>query len=148
MENVRSGRSLCVESPGQILPFPLPSAPSPLSPTAFPSRHTRRKKPSRFASSQKGVHYSISSWSRVTMESVQNLHMREGRDSSCGPERNQLAMFALRCSPCDGRPWGVAVMSAKNHKRQSVIAKREKLQTPNVLTTIRTLPNLTEPNLT
>ena len=43
---------------------------------------------------------------------------------------------------------GVAVKSAKNHKRQrrkrqSVTAKREKSQTPKVLTAILTLPNLT-----
>jgi len=43
---------------------------------------------------------------------------------------------------------GVAVISAKNHKRkrrkrQSVTAKREKSQTPKVLTAILTLPNLT-----
>ena len=42
----------------------------------------------------------------------------------------------------------VAVTSAKNHKRQrrkrqSVTAKREKSQTPKVLTAILTLPNLT-----
>jgi len=42
----------------------------------------------------------------------------------------------------------VAVISAKNRKRQrrkrqSVTAKREKSQTPKVLTTILTLPNLT-----
>ena len=42
----------------------------------------------------------------------------------------------------------VAVISAKNHKRQrrkrqSVAAKREKSQTPKVLTAILTLPNLT-----
>jgi len=47
----------------------------------------------------------------------------------------------------------VAVISAKNHKRQrrerqSVTAKREKSQTPKVLTAILTLPNLTYPNLT
>ena len=41
----------------------------------------------------------------------------------------------------------VAVISAKNHerqrrKRQSVTAKREKSQTPKVLTAIITLPNL------
>ena len=36
----------------------------------------------------------------------------------------------------------VAVISAKNHKRQSVTAKREKSQTPKVLTAILTLPNL------
>jgi len=41
-----------------------------------------------------------------------------------------------------------AVISAKNHKRQrrkrqSVTAKREKSQTPKVLTAILTLPNLT-----
>ena len=43
---------------------------------------------------------------------------------------------------------GVAVISAKNHKRQrrkrqSVTAIREKSQTPKVLTAILTLPNLT-----
>jgi len=42
----------------------------------------------------------------------------------------------------------VAVISAKSHKRQrrkrqSVTAKREKSQTPQVLTAILTLPNLT-----
>jgi len=42
----------------------------------------------------------------------------------------------------------VAVISAKNHKRQrrkrrSVTAKRKKSQTPKVLTAILTLPNLT-----
>jgi len=42
----------------------------------------------------------------------------------------------------------IAVMSAKNHKRQrrkrqSVTAKREKSQTPKVLTAILTFPNLT-----
>jgi len=37
----------------------------------------------------------------------------------------------------------VAVISAKNHKRQSVTAKREKSQTQKVLTTILTLHNLT-----
>jgi len=41
----------------------------------------------------------------------------------------------------------VAVISAKNHKRQrrkrqSVTAKQEKSQTPKVLTAILTLPNL------
>jgi len=41
----------------------------------------------------------------------------------------------------------VAVISAKNHKRQrrkrqSVTAKREKSQTPKLLTAILTLPNL------
>jgi len=43
---------------------------------------------------------------------------------------------------------GVAVISAKNHKRQrrkrqSVTPKREKSQTPKVLTAILTLPSLT-----
>ena len=47
----------------------------------------------------------------------------------------------------------VAVISAKKHKRQrrrgqSVTAKREKSQTPKVLTAILTLPNLTQRNLT
>ena len=45
-------------------------------------------------------------------------------------------------------PVWVAVISAKNHKRQrrkrqSVTAKREKSQTPKVLTSILTLPNQT-----
>jgi len=42
----------------------------------------------------------------------------------------------------DDKRW-VAVISAKNHKRQSVTAKRENSQTPKVLTAILTLPNLT-----
>jgi len=37
----------------------------------------------------------------------------------------------------------VAVISAKNHKRQSVTTKREKSKTAEVLTAILTLPNLT-----
>ena len=37
----------------------------------------------------------------------------------------------------------VAVISAENHKRQSVTAKREKSQTPKILTAILTLLNLT-----
>jgi len=42
----------------------------------------------------------------------------------------------------------VAVISAKNHKhqrrkRQSITAKQEKSQTPEFLTAILTLPNLT-----
>ena len=46
------------------------------------------------------------------------------------------------------QPNRVAVISAKNHKRQrrkrqSVTAKREKSQTPKVLTAILTFPNLT-----
>jgi len=36
----------------------------------------------------------------------------------------------------------------QRRKRQSVPAKREKSQTPKVLTAILTLPNLTQPNLT
>jgi len=48
---------------------------------------------------------------------------------------------------------GVAVISAKNHKRQrrkrqAVTAKREKSQTPKVFNAILTLPNLTSLNLT
>ena len=48
---------------------------------------------------------------------------------------------------CKCLKW-VAVISAKNHKRQrrkrqSVTAKREMSQTPKVLTAILTLPNLT-----
>ena len=44
-------------------------------------------------------------------------------------------------------------VAAKNHKRQrrkrqSVTAKREKSQTPKVLTAILTLPNFTKLNLT
>jgi len=44
--------------------------------------------------------------------------------------------------------FGIAVISAKNHKRQrrkrqSITAKREKSQTPKVLTAILTLPSLT-----
>jgi len=43
---------------------------------------------------------------------------------------------------------GVAVLSAKNHerqrrKRQSLTAKREKLQTPKFTTAVQTSPNLT-----
>jgi len=53
-------------------------------------------------------------------------------------------------SKCD---FWVAVLSAKNHKRQrrkrqSVTAKREKSQTPKFVTAILTLPNLTLLNLT
>jgi len=37
---------------------------------------------------------------------------------------------------------GVAVISAKNHKRQSVTVIREKSLTPKFLTAILTLPNV------
>jgi len=55
--------------------------------------------------------------------------------------------FERSFSPQTGRVGG-AFDSAKNHKRQrrkrqSVTAKREKSQTPKVLTAILTLPNLT-----
>ena len=61
--------------------------------------------------------------------------------------------FILKVGIKRGRKCGVAVISAKNHKRQrrkrqSVTAKREKSQTPEVLTAILTLPNLTKLNLT
>ena len=51
--------------------------------------------------------------------------------------------------PVSGKSnFGVAVIRAKNHKRQhrkrqSVTARREKSQTPKVVTAILTLPNLT-----
>jgi len=58
--------------------------------------------------------------------------------------RGAARAFAAR-APSPAR---VAVISAKNHKRQrrkrqSVTARREKSQTPKVLTAILTLPNLT-----
>ena len=58
-----------------------------------------------------------------------------------------------RLSEVIGAVGRVAIISAKNHKRQrrkrqSVTAKREKSQTPKVLTAILTLPNLTQPSLT
>jgi len=67
-------------------------------------------------------------------------------------------LLVLICALYDQQDWksqkrhhgleGVAVVSAKNQKRQrckrqSVTAKREKSQTPKVLTAILTLPNLT-----
>jgi len=59
-------------------------------------------------------------------------------------EGNNLCVFRYKCEEF----WRVAVISAKTHKRQrrkrqSVTAKREKSQTPKVLTAILTLPNLT-----
>jgi len=41
-------------------------------------------------------------------------------------------------TPQDNEESRVAVKSAKNHKRQSVTAKREKSQTPKALTAILT----------
>jgi len=59
---------------------------------------------------------------------------------------NKGKLFSLRIVLCSSV--GVAVISAKNHKRQrrkrqSVTANREKSQTPKVFTAILTLPNLT-----
>ena len=56
--------------------------------------------------------------------------------------------FGFRTTSLVGSGLGVAVISAKNHKRQrckrqSVTAKREKSQTPNFITAIQTSPNLT-----
>jgi len=58
----------------------------------------------------------------------------------------QKSRFDIKCK-LEPVFW-VAVIRVKNHKRQrrkrqSVTAKREKLQTPKVLTAILTLPNLT-----
>jgi len=60
--------------------------------------------------------------------------------------------FKLKISENTGVLW-VAVISAKNHKRQrrkrqSVTTKREKSQTSKVLIAILTLPNLTYISLT
>jgi len=60
-------------------------------------------------------------------------------------DSERYTSFVLKPSFLSGR---VAVTSAKNHKRQrrkrqSVTAKREKSQTPKVLTAVLTLPNLT-----
>ena len=56
---------------------------------------------------------------------------------------SEVFILLLSCVPSR-----VAVIGAKNHKRQrrkrqSVTAKQEKSQTPKVLTAILTLPNLT-----
>jgi len=64
----------------------------------------------------------------------------------CIYKNNQITLF-LVLSLYLKQAW-VAVISAKNHKRQrrkrqSVTVKREKSQTPKVLTAILTLPNLT-----
>ena len=76
------------------------------------------------------------------------LYRRMLRESN-----SKVPSFFKRMYPT--KIWGVlrvAVISAKNHKRQrrkrqSVTAKRENSQTPKVLTAILTLPNLTKPNL-
>jgi len=57
--------------------------------------------------------------------------------------------FSLTISSKHSKNDRVAVISAKNHKRQrrkrqSVTAKREKSQPPKVLTAVLTLPNLTD----
>ena len=68
------------------------------------------------------------------------MDMNVAAATSAGRDRSTT--IQLEC------PFGVAVISAKNYKRQrrkrqSVTAKREKSQTPKVLTAILTLPNLT-----
>jgi len=65
----------------------------------------------------------------------------------------KIAAFLYGMARKGKRKFWVAVISAKNHKRQrrkrqSVTAKREKSQTPKVLATILTLPNQTKLNLT
>jgi len=69
----------------------------------------------------------------------------EARSCHEAPHPNSATHALLPKSYLSDR---VAVMSAKNHKRQrrkhqSVTAKREKSQTPKALTAILTLPNLT-----
>jgi len=64
-------------------------------------------------------------WSFLRMEgSDKIIHPKLKCTQRCGDER-------------------VAVISAKNHKRKSVTAKREKSQTPKVLAAMLTLPTLT-----
>jgi len=65
-------------------------------------------------------------------------------------KKQELAEFNMKDTPGNGFTCsrGVAVIRAKNHKRQrrkrqSVTAKRGKSQTPKILTAILTLPNLT-----
>ena len=107
----------------------------------------------------------------LTGEKVQSLagHTACVRDVSWHPYKPEIASTSVRTlifslslgnCPSSNATWkdisngcqnilrGVAVISAKNHKRprrkrQSVTAKREKSQTPKVLTAILTLPNLT-----
>ena len=54
-----------------------------------------------------------------------------------------VSEFGKDSRSCRRWIFSVAVVSAINHKRQSVTAKREKSQTPKVLTAVLTLPNLT-----
>jgi len=66
-------------------------------------------------------------------------------DKSANPPASSPACAGLAGEHCI---LGVAVISAKNQKRQrrkrqAVTAKRKKSQTPKVLTAILTLPNLT-----
>jgi len=81
------------------------------------------------------------SQNRPILKNYQNRHNpRFGFTSTTG--ENSMGVLFLR----------VAVISAKNHKRQRrkrqfVTAKREKSQTPKVLTAILTLPDLTLPYL-
>jgi len=81
------------------------------------------------------VGQSRSSWWCVQAAWLAAIRLPEGRE------------YRLICTR-ECRVMGVAVLSAKNHKRQrrkrqSVTAKREKSHTPKVLTAILTLPNLT-----
>ena len=77
----------------------------------------------------------------------QVLQRTATREFSTGFKTLPLILYPL------GPLYKVGVISAKNHKRQrrkrqSVTAKREKSQTPKVLTAILILPNLTSLNLT
>ena len=93
-----------------------------------------------FWDSEDDVFSNLRDWTNVPFVSTDEL-------------AGELTAFKTRgcrkSSLCWGRLIrGVAVISAKNHKRQrrkrqSVTAKRQKSQTPKVLTAIVTLPNLT-----
>ena len=57
-------------------------------------------------------------------------------------------MMALKCEQMGSCHKRHKPQAPQRRKRQSVTSRREKSQTPKVLTAILTLPNLTELNLT
>jgi len=83
------------------------------------------------------------------IKSSDTEHLLPTRGQTSAPFLSYTHQFEFRAvvwfSNCNN--FWVAVISAKNHKRQSVTAIREKSQTPKVLTVILTLRNLTKLNL-
>jgi len=110
---------------------------------------TRRTTPSGADTRLRGLAPPPPSGKCEKIKSSDTEHLLPTRGQTSAPFLSYTHQFEFRAvvwfSNCNN--FWVAVISAKNHKRQSVTAIREKSQTPKVLTVILTLRNLTKLNL-